>query len=66
MSSSVWRAVNIERENAEIIQMIPFDSGRKCMGMVIKLKDKEGYRLLVKGASEIMLRYLLEDHPGSY
>ena len=50
-------AISIERSNNEIVQMIPFDSSRKCMGMVIKTKDKQGYRLLVKGASEIMLRY---------
>lgn len=49
--------VSIERSNTQAIQMIPFDSGRKCMGMVIKLKDGKGYRLLVKGASEIMLKY---------
>ena len=45
-----------ERSNAEIVQMIPFDSGRKFMAMVIKRKDGKGYRLIVKGASEIMLR----------
>ncbi|KAH9826640.1 calcium-translocating P-type ATPase [Teratosphaeria destructans] len=50
-------AVGVERGNAEIVQMIPFDSGRKCMGMVVKRKDREGYRLMVKGASEIMLKY---------
>lgn len=49
--------VSVERSNAKIVQMIPFDSGRKCMGMVVKLKETNGYRLLVKGASEIMLRY---------
>jgi len=47
--------LNVERGNAEVVQMIPFDSSRKSMGMVIKLKEKSGYRLLVKGASEIML-----------
>lgn len=47
--------VNIERSNAEIAQMVPFDSGRKSMAMVIKLKDRKGYRLIVKGASEIVL-----------
>ncbi|CAK1355565.1 unnamed protein product [Cercospora beticola] len=46
-----------ERSNAEIVQMIPFDSGRKFMAMVIKRKDANGYRLIVKGASEIMLRH---------
>jgi Ca2+-transporting ATPase len=49
--------IAIERSNAEIVQMIPFDSGRKFMAMVIKRRDGKGYRLLVKGASEIMLRH---------
>jgi Ca2+-transporting ATPase len=48
--------VQLERDNAEIVQMIPFDSSRKCMGMVIKNRETKGYRLIVKGASEIMLR----------
>jgi len=48
--------ISIERGNSEIAQLIPFDSERKCMGVVIKLRTG-GYRLLVKGASEIMLRY---------
>jgi Ca2+-transporting ATPase len=48
--------VSIERGNSEITQLIPFDSERKCMGVVIKLPTG-GYRMLVKGASEIMLRY---------
>jgi P-type Ca2+ transporter type 2C len=42
-----------ERANYKVKQLIPFDSGRKCMGMVIKYNHQ--YRLLVKGASEIML-----------
>jgi Ca2+-transporting ATPase len=49
--------VPLERSNAQVAQMIPFDSGRKCMGMAIKRSDGKGYRLLVKGASEIVLRY---------
>ncbi|PPJ53383.1 hypothetical protein CBER1_01013 [Cercospora berteroae] len=49
--------ISTERSNAEIVQMIPFDSGRKFMAMVIKRKDASGYRLIVKGASEIMLRH---------
>ena len=44
-----------ERANAEISQFIPFDSGRKCMGAVVRLPSGT-YRLLVKGAAEIMLR----------
>lgn len=42
-----------ERSSYKVKQLIPFDSGRKCMGMVIK--HNGGYRLLVKGAAEIML-----------
>lgn len=46
--------LNEERANANVVQMIPFDSGRKCMAAVVKLHDTR-YRLLVKGASEILL-----------
>ncbi|KAK3698464.1 plasma membrane calcium [Vermiconidia calcicola] len=49
--------VSVERSNAQVVQMIPFDSGRKCMGMAVKRKDGKGYRLIVKGASEIMLKH---------
>lgn len=44
------------RANEEVVQMIPFDSSKKCMGAVIKLRSG-GYRLLVKGASEMLLAY---------
>lgn len=43
-----------QRSNAEIVQMIPFDSGRKCMAIVIKMNNGR-YRMFVKGASEILL-----------
>ncbi|KAG5929154.1 hypothetical protein E4U42_006978 [Claviceps africana] len=46
--------VGEERDNATTLQLIPFDSGRKCMGIVIQL-PQGGARLLVKGASEILL-----------
>jgi Ca2+-transporting ATPase len=47
------------RANEDVVHMYPFDSKKKCMGAVIKLKDSAGggYRLLVKGASEILLNY---------
>jgi Ca2+-transporting ATPase len=43
-----------ERANAKTLHLIPFDSGRKCMGVVVQL-DNGKARLYVKGASEIML-----------
>ena len=47
-------SVSEERSNANIAQMVPFDSGRKCMATIVKLSDKS-YRMYVKGASEILL-----------
>ncbi|KAL4918512.1 hypothetical protein BDW62DRAFT_61889 [Aspergillus aurantiobrunneus] len=46
--------VTTERASATIVQLIPFDSARKCMGVVYKVSDGQ-YRLLVKGAAEIMV-----------
>lgn len=46
--------VSRERDNATTLQLIPFDSGRKCMGIVVQLPNG-GARLYVKGASEILL-----------
>ncbi|KAJ6191859.1 hypothetical protein J3E72DRAFT_413366 [Bipolaris maydis] len=43
-----------ERANANLVQVIPFDSAIKCSGAVAKLSDGR-YRLYVKGASEILL-----------
>ena len=43
-----------ERAVVEIVQLIPFDSNRKCMGVVIRLASGN-YRLLVKGAAELLL-----------
>ncbi|RAK76268.1 putative calcium-translocating P-type ATPase(PMCA-type) [Aspergillus fijiensis CBS 313.89] len=45
--------VTLERASAEIVQLFPFDSARKCMAVVYR-EPAVGYRLLVKGAAEIM------------
>ncbi|KAH6633790.1 plasma membrane calcium-transporting ATPase 2 [Boeremia exigua] len=42
------------RDSEEVVHMMPFDSSKKCMAAVIKLKTG-GYRLIVKGASEILV-----------
>ncbi|KAF3770592.1 plasma membrane calcium-transporting ATPase 2 [Cryphonectria parasitica EP155] len=44
------------RTNEFVVQMFPFDSKKKCMGAVINLGNGH-HRLLVKGASEILLEY---------
>lgn len=44
------------RDNEQVAHMFPFDSSKKCMGAVIKLRDG-GYRLVIKGASEILLGF---------
>jgi Ca2+-transporting ATPase len=46
--------VTTERASATIVQLVPFDSARKCMGVVYHVAEGQ-YRLLVKGAAEIMV-----------
>jgi Ca2+-transporting ATPase len=46
--------VGQERSNANIVQVVPFDSAIKCSAAVAKLSDGR-YRVYVKGASEILL-----------
>ncbi|WFD42191.1 P-type Ca(2+) transporter [Malassezia psittaci] len=50
-----WGNYAAIRKEAEIVQVIPFGSKRKAMGAVIKTSD--GYRFLVKGASEVLLSH---------
>ncbi|KAM0331671.1 hypothetical protein ACHAQA_003350 [Verticillium albo-atrum] len=58
--------VSEERANAQTLQLIPFDSGRKCMGIVVQLPTG-GARLFVKGASEIVVAQCSElfGHPST-
>ena len=46
--------VQEERSNANVVQVIPFDSAVKYMATVVKLPDGK-FRAYVKGASEILL-----------
>ena len=43
-----------ERENANVVQVVPFDSAVKYMATVVKLPDGK-FRAYAKGASEILL-----------
>ena len=47
-------SVSIERSNAKIVQLNPFDAARQCMATVVEIRDGK-YRLYVKGASEVLL-----------
>ncbi|GAA5999611.1 calcium-transporting ATPase PMC1 [Rhodotorula paludigena] len=47
-----WKEV---RERADIVQMVPFSSERKCMGVVVRLANGS-YRLYLKGASEVLAK----------
>ena len=50
--------IETERQNALVVQPIPFSSERKCMGVVVKMdmNGRKFHRLYIKGASEILLR----------
>ncbi|KAF9647966.1 calcium-translocating P-type ATPase [Thelephora ganbajun] len=50
-----WENWKETRESAKIIQMIPFSSERKAMGVVVRLHSGH-YRLFLKGASEILTK----------
>ncbi|TCD63338.1 hypothetical protein EIP91_005657 [Steccherinum ochraceum] len=49
-----WPGWKETRESAQIVQMIPFSSERKAMGVVVKRNG--GWRLYLKGASEILTK----------
>lgn len=43
------------RESLKAVQVFPFDSGRKCMGVVLPQRSGKGFRMYIKGAAEIVL-----------
>lgn len=50
-----WQDYKQTREAADIVQMMPFSSARKAMGVVVKLGEGR-WRIYLKGASEILAR----------
>jgi Ca2+-transporting ATPase len=50
-----WPHYKTVRESAKVVQMVPFSSERKCMGVVVQLPNGK-YRLFLKGASEVLTR----------
>ena len=48
-------SLTVIRANASVVQQLPFDSKNKYMGVVVKLPSGQ-YRLLIKGASEVLLK----------
>ncbi|KLT44250.1 calcium-translocating P-type ATPase [Cutaneotrichosporon oleaginosum] len=50
-----WADYKTTRETAQIVQMIPFSSELKAMGVVVKTPEGK-FRLYVKGASEVLTK----------
>ena len=50
-----WDDFKQTRNSANVVQMMPFSSERKAMGVVVELRNN-GWRLYVKGASEILTK----------
>ncbi|KAG6888833.1 hypothetical protein C0995_005708 [Termitomyces sp. Mi166 len=49
-----WRSFKEIRDAAQVVQMVPFSSERKSMCVVVKLPNNAGYRVYLKGASELL------------
>ncbi|KAK4701418.1 P-type Ca2+ transporter type 2C, partial [Phenoliferia sp. Uapishka_3] len=50
-----WADYKQVREQSKVVQMIPFSSERKAMGVVVELPEG-GFRLMLKGASEVLAK----------
>jgi Ca2+-transporting ATPase len=48
-----WDDYRKIRDNADVVQMLPFSSERKAMGVVVRIQPQK-FRLYLKGASEIL------------
>ncbi|CCO30311.1 hypothetical protein BN14_04338 [Rhizoctonia solani AG-1 IB] len=63
-----WAPYQQTRSGADVVQMIPFSSERKAMGVVVRIPSG-GYRLYLKGASEIITglctRHVVVHRPNS-
>ncbi|KAF4571338.1 hypothetical protein EYR36_008667 [Pleurotus pulmonarius] len=63
-----WADFKQTRDSAKIVQMVPFSSERKAMGVVVQL-DRNTWRLYLKGASEILTkkctRHVVVNEDGS-
>ncbi|KAG6809940.1 hypothetical protein H0H92_014006 [Tricholoma furcatifolium] len=51
-----WKGFRETHNGADVIQMIPFSSERKAMGVVVCLPNNAGFRFYLKGASEILFK----------
>ena len=51
-----WENYKQTRNRAQIVQMIPFSSERKAMGVVVRLAEDK-WRMYLKGASEILVKH---------
>ncbi len=64
-----WKSFKEVRDAATIVQLIPFSSERKSMGVIVKLPEG-GYRGYFKGASEILAKsstmYISVNRDGKY
>ncbi|CAO1622847.1 unnamed protein product [Sympodiomycopsis kandeliae] len=49
-----WEDYRIRRKANEVVTSYPFSSDRKAMAVVVKKPSGDGYRLMVKGASEVI------------